>query len=275
MIRPNIPHNIGRLCSLLFTLISRMNPILSFILCVFLATDKEAFLLCFSALTLNLVVLIVTNLEMNICLEIERFLTHRGFQTLVIPIRALNKSLTPAEEKQKQLDCVRSWEDNLKKYEETLQREIYLLDEKEILEEKNRLSGDLNAGERASLARTKMELACIKPRLWIIGQKFSQLRLEGASGSWTLEYSTEPLDKKWKKDRILCDLTLGCCSRGCGCCKKHRRGRGGRREELHLNLSIHCTVACGCCIRWRGFQYLEDMKPENEDGVCSLLSHTQ
>ena len=160
-------------------------------------------MLCFSALTLNLVVLIVTNLEMNICLEIERFLTHRGFQTLVIPIRALNKSLTPAEEKQKQLDCVRSWEDNLKKYEETLQREIYLLDEKEILEEKNRLSGDLNAGERASLARTKMELACIKPRLWIIGQKFSQLRLEGASGSWTLEYSTEPRKETWKEEEII------------------------------------------------------------------------
>ena len=203
MIRPNIPHNIGRLCSLLFTLISRMNPILSFILCVFLATDKEAFLLCFSALTLNLVVLIVTNLEMNICLEIERFLTHRGFQTLVIPIRALNKSLTPAEEKEKQLDRVRSWEDSLKKYDEMIQREIYLLDEKELLEERDTHGDGLMLGESVVLDRIKREPSTIGPRLWTIGQKFSQLRLEGASGSWTLEYSTEPRKETWKEEEII------------------------------------------------------------------------
>ena len=122
---------------------------------------------------------------------------------MVIPIHALNKSLTPAEEKEKQLDRVRSWEDSLKKYDEMIQREIYLLDEKELLEERDTHGDGLMLGERVVLDRIKREPSTIGPRLWTIGQKFSQLRLEGASGSWTLEYSTEPRKETWKEEEII------------------------------------------------------------------------
>ena len=181
----------------------------------------------------------------------------KDLQYLVIPIRALNKSLTPAEEKEKQLDRVRSWEDSLKKYDEMIQREIYLLDEKELLEERDTHGDGLMLGERVVLDRIKRELSTIRPRLRTIGQKFSPLRFEGASGSWTLEYSTEPHKKRWKEEEITCSVSFGCCARGCGCCKKPRLGRGGRREELHVDVPTHCTVACGCCVRWRS------LKPEN------------
>ena len=122
---------------------------------------------------------------------------------MVILIRALNKSLTPAEEKEKQLDRVRSWEDSLKKYDEMIQREIYLLDEKELLEERDTHGDGLMLGERVVLDRIKRELSTIRPRLRTIGQKFSPLRFEGASGSWTLEYSTEPRKETWKEEEII------------------------------------------------------------------------
>ena len=127
----------------------------------------------------------------------------KDLQYLVIPIHALNKSLTPAEEKEKQLDRVRSWEDSLKKYDEMIQREIYLLDEKELLEERDTHGDGLMLGESVVLDRIKREPSTIGPRLWTIGQKFSQLRLEGASGSWTLEYSTEPRKETWKEEEII------------------------------------------------------------------------
>lgn len=240
-----------------------MSQALLLILCLFLVTDKDTFRLCFFALALYLVIVVVANLETNIFFEIERFFAYQGLQILVIPIRALNKSLTPVEEKEKQLDRVRSWEGNLKKYDEMIQQEIYLLDEKELLEERDTHGDGLTPGERVVLDRIRRELNTIRPRLRKIGQKFSQLRLEGASGSWTLEYSTVPLEKKWKEEEVICRVSFGCCARGCGCCKKPRLGRGGRREELYVSVPTHCTVACGCCVRWRSLKYLEGFKIEN------------
>lgn len=241
-----------------------MDSILSFILCLFLATYKEAFLLCFSALVLQLAVFVVTNIETNIIFEVERFLSRREFQKLVIPIRVLSKALTPAKEKEKQLDCIRSWNENLRKEDEVIQRETYLLDEKELLEEKGSHGGDLKPEEKASLTSIKKELGSIKPRLWKVGQTLSQVHSQWVYGSWTLEDSTKSAEKQWNEDAVICLMTFGCCARGCGCCRKPRLGRGGRRGELDVQVPTHCTVACGCCVRWRGFQYPQDLKPGNE-----------
>lgn len=48
--------------------------------------------------------------------------------------------ITPEDKKKKQIEYIQSWKDNLIAYNKLLQKELYLVDEKEILDEKQALS---------------------------------------------------------------------------------------------------------------------------------------
>lgn len=138
-------------------------------------------------------------------------------------------------------------------FEEILQQELSLLEEKDALE-KQALIGTLGPDEKASLAQITKDLKQVQPRAWKIRQSLADKRPKGSLGSWLLEFFMVPNDERWEEERFECSLRLGCCERGCGCCEKPRKGRAGQTSEP-LERS-HCTIECGCCIRWRGFHHL-------------------
>ncbi|OJJ78457.1 uncharacterized protein ASPGLDRAFT_53636, partial [Aspergillus glaucus CBS 516.65] len=109
---------------------------------------------------------------------LERFLHRWGFQNLVKPIRAINKSFTSEKTKQREKEQIRAWRLVVQEYEEILQLELHLLDEKEELEEKMELPGGLTSGQEAALEKVNKGIGGIRPKLWQNGQQFVDLHIE-------------------------------------------------------------------------------------------------
>ena len=50
------------------------------------------------------------------------------------------------------------------------------------------------------------------------------------------------------------EYTLKDCIKGGGCCEKPRQTNLNTTPGIRADTAIsHCTIACGCCIRERGF----------------------
>ncbi|OJJ33365.1 hypothetical protein ASPWEDRAFT_43432 [Aspergillus wentii DTO 134E9] len=162
--------------------------------------------------------------------------------------------LTHEEHRQRQINFFNAWTATTEEFDEILQREIYLLEEMVELE-KVTLPTYKAPGEDARLEQIREELKGIKMRLVNTAKRFWELDTQNPGGVWLLTQGMQSEDVRWKHSQYQCRLRFGCCARGCGCCMKPRRGPPGKEESVLRAYASHCTVECGCCIRWRGFRF--------------------
>ena len=92
-------------------------------------------------LFLILVFIVVKGLDTSLLWELEYHLELNSYQAPTKLVRTMNKAFASQEEKQKQLGLIHSCQTNEKKFHETLQQEIYLLENKDLLERKKQ-TGD-------------------------------------------------------------------------------------------------------------------------------------
>lgn len=210
----------------------------------------------FLAAFLCLVCIVIKRLQINLVWELECYLEERGYKKLVKPIRAVNKAFTPPELKEIELQLIESWNDCRRELQEILQREIYLLEERDALK-KQACTSNLSRDEKASLTQIKYDLTQVKPHLWKNSQRFVYVKSHLGIGSWLLEFERLSPEEEWESGQHDCAIRLGCCGRDCGCCERPRKGREGQHPSFDRTDYSHCTVECGCCIRWRGFRHLE------------------
>lgn len=64
--------------------------------------------------------------------------------------------------------------------------------------------------------------------------------------------------------RFDCANRGGCCGRDCGCCERPRSDSKAGKQRFG-----HCTTACGCFKRFRGFEIKRDLK--DEDYKCNKI----
>lgn len=167
------------------------------------------------------------------------------------PICILNKALASPEDRSIQFEQITKWPVTLDKYYETQQRELKLLDQRDILDERRNPAGSLSPVEEAEYQSIKIQLSGIRPQLWENAQEISRLREEWVVGPWTMELNYQTAEEIWQQRKVDCSQRLGCCARSCGCCTRPRRGRNGRRQLLSPSVKTHCTIACSCCEFWR------------------------
>lgn len=99
---------------------------------------------------------------------------------------------------------------------EILQLELYLLDEKEMLEAEQDVANSLNHDKEATMEMIQEEIGWTIQKLWLDGQQFSDLHLQWVEGRWTLERNEVPSQQKFHKRPLSCLLSLDCCARDCG-----------------------------------------------------------
>lgn len=170
---------------------------------------------------------------------------------LLHPICILNKALSSPKDRSVQLKQIAKWRGTMHKYYENQQRELKLLDQRDILDERRNLAGSLSSVEEAEYQSIKIQLSGIRPQLWENAQDISRLQKEWVLGPWTIEFSAYTDEDLWQRDKVDCRQRLGCCARSCGCCTRPRRGRNGRLQLLNPRVKVHCSIACSCCELWR------------------------
>lgn len=214
----------------------------------FITTDAKLL----AANGLLIAAFVIKRRGMNIFLAIEGFLHRWVPRFVVIPLRELNRAFTSAQEQRKQHIFMKSWDAVTVQYNELMQRELYLLDERRTLKEKRKLVGCLSPRYENALQTLEDGLAQIRPSLFLVGKEFQKLHSEIVGGSWTAERLAESNHRHWNRKRTECEAGLGCCARECKCCQKARRSYDGRFQVFQPDVKTHCTAECGCCIRWRG-----------------------
>lgn len=85
------------------------------------------------------------------------------------------QSVHTRERKEKDIKYLQSWKNNLKTYRKLWKKELYLVDEKEMLEGRQTSSGSLNPKEAASLEAIKESLTGIISGVWKASQSFVEL----------------------------------------------------------------------------------------------------
>lgn len=208
----------------------------------------------------TLVAFVTVRQRLNPLWSLELFLHRWRFRNLVKPVRAINKAFIPKKAELREKEQLRAWEAVRKEFVEILQLELYLLDEKEMLEAEQDVASSLTSDQEATMEMIQGELGWIRPRLWLNGQRFSDLHLQWVEGCWTLEKKEVPSQQKFHKGSLSCLLSLGCCARDCGCCLQPRRTLNGKQNTISPNMQAHCTIQCGCCIRWRGHHHFTGSK---------------
>lgn len=184
-----------------------------------------------------------------VCIESQ--IREHGPLVLLPLIHNLNMALASLESYSTQTEQIDKWKATVEKNYEIQQRELNLLDRRDILDERRNAAGSLSPDEEANFQRIKIQLSKIRPQLWKNCQEFLHLYEEWEVGPWTMEFSAETDEYLWQTHKVLCIQTLGCCARSCGCCNKPRQGRNGRRLLLDPRVKTHCTIACACCEFWR------------------------
>lgn len=197
--------------------------------------------------------------------SLERSLQRRGSSTLLRPVRSYNRAVASQTDRKVQFELIREWGANVQKRNEIQQRELYLLDERDILVERRNPVGSINPDDEARLQVITKQLSEIRPRLWESAQIFTRLRQRWLTGSWTLEVGALTSKQRWREELVECEQKLGCCARDCGCCTRPRQGRNGRRQLLDPWAKSHCTTSCSCCRIWRGFHQLDDSKNDSDN----------
>ena len=210
----------------------------------------------FSVALLSLACLVIKRRRINLVWELERYLGLQEYKNLVKPVRAINRAFTPIEKTKRECKFIGEWIRKEKEIDGVYQREIYLLEEKDALDAARR--DGLSPDEKtALLGKIEEDLGQIKPQLWKKAQDLNEIDSRLEDGSWVLEFLLSSEDEEWERGKDDCLDGLGCCARGCGCCKKDRKHPG---QALGAIPPSHCTIDCGCCIRWRGFRHPEDSK---------------
>lgn len=211
---------------------------------------------------LSLTCFVMKRRRINLVWELELYLGDRGYRKLIKPVRAVNRAFTRREKMEREFKFIRDWARKQKEIEAVLQQEIYLLEEKDALDAAKRDS--LSPDEKtALLSKIEGDLGQIKPQLWKKAQDMVEIKSRPGNGSWILGFLLSSDNKEWERKIHYCASGLGCCARGCGCCKEGQRRHAG--QSVRYDVATHCTIECGCCIRWRGFHHLEDCK----SSVCS------
>lgn len=196
--------------------------------------------------------------------SLELLLHRWRFRTLVKPVRVVNKAFTSKEAELREKGQLRARSAMSKEFLEIQQFELYLLDEKEMLEAEavKEPVGSLTPDQEAKKEMIQEELGWIRPRLFYNGQRFSDLVSQWVDGCWTLEVEEKPLKQRFHEKELFCDLKTGCCARDCGCCRRPRRTLNGTQNAVSPDVKVHCTIYCGCCMRWQGLDYFAGSKPE-------------
>ncbi|GAD98768.1 hypothetical protein PVAR5_7469 [Paecilomyces variotii No. 5] len=129
-----------------------------------------------------------------------------------------------------------------------LQRELYLNDEVSwYLEEAK--EHPLTNEEHQQLRDWEAELDELD-LVWLRHQRvLSQLLREKPRGLFMKRWEMKRQDpnKQWTRESYQCLDKGGCCERNCGCCARPMVTH--RLPELYVY--VHCTEACGCCIRFQ------------------------
>ena len=191
--------------------------------------------------------IVIKRQQINLIFELERHLEQKDYRGLAKLIRVINKSFASLKFKQTQLDMIHARETSEDDCSQILQHEIYLLENKAVLEHKAAQEG-LDHDDAALLGQIKHHLEQIKPRFWAIAQRLDDIYNQWEPGSWTLEYDLRSELEIWEDQKISCRRRMACCGRGCGCCEKPRHTKG---TMFYWEECSHCTVECSCCIEWR------------------------
>ena len=109
---------------------------------------------------------------------------------LLRPIRRINRTRTSQACKEVQLELMEKWEANSEKYTEIQQRELLLLDERDIFDERRPYARLLSPADKVGYQGIMGQLSEIRPQLWETAQDFSRLQQRWVVGSWNLEFGT-------------------------------------------------------------------------------------
>jgi hypothetical protein len=129
-----------------------------------------------------------------------------------------------------------------------IQRELYLNEEVPAYIERAKKQ-PLTNKEYRQLREWEIELDGFD-QIWMRHQRaLAQLIQDKPRGMFMKEWEKEHQDsgKQWSKQSYECFDRGGCCERNCGCCARPLVTH--RLSELYVY--VHCTEACGCCIRYQ------------------------
>jgi hypothetical protein len=183
----------------------------------------------------------------------------------------LAKPFFSSETKEDDEIWIRDWLEAYNNRDRILQRELYLLEELEQLDNKKE---GTEGNKKASCIRNdalKNDLDKMARNLWEYKQNYAKLVREVRHlGPWaTAHFFADSFIPNALTTEAFynCRLKGGCCSRQCRCCWRYR----GREDKKSLDswdvvqnrwkFSSHCTAQCGCCIKYRGFN-----PDDKEDG---------
>lgn len=137
--------------------------------------------------------------------------------------------------------------------QETVQRESFLSEEYQRLQEIASKAGIFTEEDKDQLQRWLKELEHLQEEYWQLEKQIYLLDLKHFRGPWSRAYFWTRRNPRWHFQPWLrwdCAKRGGCCGRDCGCCEVPR-------STTRLRFG-HCTAACGCCQRARGFEIKRD-----------------
>lgn len=204
---------------------------------------------------------IEAKLDINIFRVVEMYLWESNRPRLCSAVRTIAQLLTSESEKRKQYRSLIKLEDSERKENSILQRDLYLIEERDILH-KQASCETLNPEETQNLEAVEEEMSSIRPRFWQAVQEGNALARHSSKGAWMRERELMTKDESWQLWARFCKSRGGCCDHACQCCKKPRRGLAGQKGRIHPDKTMHCTAECGCCIRMRGFYKLHGEEGE-------------
>lgn len=213
---------------------------------------------------------IEAKLDISFLEIIEVSLCESGWRRLEIAARAIVKLLTTEGDKRKQIFWMEKCVEAETHVHSILQRDIYLLEKRDDLLKKRdspykeALFSTRHPELYQSLKNTEEELGNIRIRYWEAIQKLSSHLYQAPEGAWVRERLFLSADEWWDMQATTCRRKGGCCYRKCQCCKYVRKGRAGQKGRICPEAASHCTMNCGCCIRFY------DLCDEERDGMMVL-----
>lgn len=161
----------------------------------------------FSVALLRLTCFVMKRRRINLVWELELYLGDRGHRKLIKPVRAVNRAFTSRENMEREFKFIRDWKRKQKEIEAVLQREIYLLEEKDALDAAKR--DGLSPDEKtALLSKIEGDLGQIKPQLWKKAQDMVEINSRPENGSWILGFLSSD-NEEWERKKILLRFWIG------------------------------------------------------------------
>lgn len=188
----------------------------------------------------------------TLLVPMELYLYRQNSTYRLSAVQALHRYLTPPAEKKRQMELIKFRNANLHRFKVTAQRELWLLENKSIMEtRKAQAGGTLSKYDKALVKKDNRRLQEVRVAFDEIAKENLEIDAQWVAGSWTLEVSEKSPLAEWGRGQTSCKNGFGCCARDCGCCTRPRRSCDGQIQELFPDMKTHCTDNCGCCMRWR------------------------